>query len=212
MANSITTHVVGDGGRNTRILVNLIGDNSGQFTNEIIFDPADYLNKGVNKKIDSIQYVLNGFCASLLWGSSISNQPIVELEKDHYSNFEYDGGVSNNTVAGRNGKILLTTREWVPNGNAGYIILSIELKINTMGKADFYRHGDNNVYCDVCGQKFKASMCRFKWNNMLACKACYEIRNPQDFLKGVKDDTRAAIARPEPADKFVTNDISSDDL
>jgi hypothetical protein len=81
-----------------------------------------------------------------------------------------------------------------------------------MGAADFYKHGDNNVICDVCGRKFKASHCKFKWNNMLACQVCFETRNPQDFVKGVKDDMLAKVNRPMATPIFVTWDTKPEDL
>lgn len=81
-----------------------------------------------------------------------------------------------------------------------------------MGKADYYKHGDYNVICDVCGRKFKASTCKLKWNNMLACSVCFEERNPQDFVKGVADDQRVPLARPEAPDRFIVNPIKPEDL
>lgn len=65
-----------------------------------------------------------------------------------------------------------------------------------VGRFDHLRLGDHNVICDICGMKYKFSMTRLQWNNLLACPTCYEERHPQDFVKGVKDDPSIKIARP----------------
>lgn len=82
-----------------------------------------------------------------------------------------------------------------------------------MGKRDYYLKGSYNKICDICGQKFKAHECRMQWNNLQACRVCFEKRNPQDFVKGVKDDQRVPIARPDAKpDKFITTPITPEDL
>lgn len=65
------------------------------------------------------------------------------------------------------------------------------------GKKDYARIGDYNVICDICGLKFKASECQMQWNNLYVCKTCYEERQPQDFVRGLSDDMRVPIARPD---------------
>jgi len=72
-----------------------------------------------------------------------------------------------------------------------------------MGKRDYYNHGDYNVICDVCGQKFKASECQMRWDNLLVCHNDFEIRHPQDFVRGRTDDQRVPIPRPRTPLKFV---------
>lgn len=41
---------------------------------------------------------------------------------------------------------------------------------------------------------------RMRWDNLFVCKEDWEIRHPQDFVRGVPDDMRAspAIPRPDP--------------
>src|SRR5271157_5400649 len=128
MANSIDVQKIVDGSRDTVIKVSLIGDNSGIFNAFTIFDPSSYVNTGINKKIVQVKYVLNGFSGVLLWGSSTANKPIINLEKDHYSDFFYEGGISNTDVSGNNGKILFTSDQTIPTGNMGYIMLFIKSK------------------------------------------------------------------------------------
>ena len=72
-----------------------------------------------------------------------------------------------------------------------------------MGRSDYFKKGDYNALCDQCSFKYKASELRRQWDNLMVCQQCYEKRNPQDFVRGVKDSTRLPWTRPEPAD----NDI-----
>jgi hypothetical protein len=66
-----------------------------------------------------------------------------------------------------------------------------------MGQADFLRVGDYNAICDVCGRKFKFSRLRQKWDNTWACEQDWEPRQPQDYLKGIKDNMSVPLSRPD---------------
>lgn len=66
-----------------------------------------------------------------------------------------------------------------------------------MGRADFVKHGDYNFICDKCGMKRKASTGRLQWDNLFVCPGCFDIRNPQDFVRGIPDDQTVPIARPD---------------
>jgi len=65
------------------------------------------------------------------------------------------------------------------------------------GKADYYADGQWNFYCDLCGAKTKSNDSMLTWNNLRVCRHHKEIRNPQDFLRGVKDDQASPWTRPE---------------
>jgi len=56
------------------------------------------------------------------------------------------------------------------------------------GKADYYARGQWNFYCDLCGAKTKSSDGVRTWNNLWVCSHHKEIRNPQDFVRGIKDN------------------------
>jgi len=43
------------------------------------------------------------------------------------------------------------------------------------------------------------------WNGLYACKEDWNIRHPQDFIKGVKDDPSVEWTRPEGTDVEVDN-------
>lgn len=66
-----------------------------------------------------------------------------------------------------------------------------------MGKADYYADGQWNFFCDLCGAKAKSGTAMKTWNNLYVCRHHKEIRNPQDFLRGVADNQSVPWSRPE---------------
>ena len=72
-----------------------------------------------------------------------------------------------------------------------------------MGHADYYRHGDSNAICDACGFKYKMSQLRKRWDGLYVCSKDYEIRQPQDFVRGRVDRQVVAVSRPEGNDVFI---------
>lgn len=65
-----------------------------------------------------------------------------------------------------------------------------------MGKADYFESGQWNFTCDLCGAKNKSNRAMFTWNGLFVCKHHKEVRNPQDFLRGVKDNQSVPWSRP----------------
>lgn len=78
----------------------------------------------------------------------------------------------------------------------------------------YYRAGDFNRICDMCGFKRKASDTAKAWNGMIVCRdTCLDVRNPQDFVRGVADHQGVHDARPEAADAFLEiGDVTEADL
>ena len=68
-----------------------------------------------------------------------------------------------------------------------------------MGHADYYRSGTYNGICDRCGSKFKFSDLKLEWDGLYVCTAngCWEPRQPQDYVKGVRDDMSVPVSRPD---------------
>ena len=71
-----------------------------------------------------------------------------------------------------------------------------------MGEADFLRLGDWNVQCFRCGRKRKASTMRKQWQGYYVCPAHWEVRQPQDFVRGIKDNMAPPWAQPKTEDIF----------
>lgn len=67
-----------------------------------------------------------------------------------------------------------------------------------------YKRGDWYAICDVCGFKYHASQIRERWDGARVCWKDYEIRQPQDFARVVRDDPTPPWQRPPPADTFVS--------
>jgi len=67
-----------------------------------------------------------------------------------------------------------------------------------------YDSGDWIADCDVCGRKYKASALSERWDGLMCCDDDWEIRQPQDFVRGVPDTQIAPWLRPEPPDQFIT--------
>jgi hypothetical protein len=71
-----------------------------------------------------------------------------------------------------------------------------------MGHADFLRNGDYNGICDACGHKYKFSQLKLRWDGLYVCSYDWEIRQPQDYVKGVKDNQSVPVSRPQSPDTF----------
>lgn len=69
----------------------------------------------------------------------------------------------------------------------------------------YYKHGDWNAICALCGGKFKASQLR--WNSQIqdwVCKDDWEQRHPQERLKAHEDDQSVPWTRPDPTPIYST--------
>lgn len=66
-----------------------------------------------------------------------------------------------------------------------------------MGRADFLRLGDWNVACSQCGRKRKASTMVKNWQGMWRCPEHNEPRQPQDFVKGVREHITPPFVQPQ---------------
>jgi hypothetical protein len=71
-----------------------------------------------------------------------------------------------------------------------------------MGHADYLRNGDWNSICDACGHKYKFSTLRLRWDGLWVCSYDFEIRQPQDYLRGIPDNMSVPVARPQAPDTF----------
>jgi hypothetical protein len=74
-----------------------------------------------------------------------------------------------------------------------------------MGHADYLRNGDWNAICDSCGHKYKFSQLKLRWDGLYVCTAngCFENRQPQDYVKGVRDDMAVPVSRPDQPSVFL---------
>ena len=63
--------------------------------------------------------------------------------------------------------------------------------------ANYWADGQWNFYCDLCGRKAKSSDGVKTWDNFQVCKHHKEVRNPQDFLRGIKENMSVPWTRPK---------------
>lgn len=66
-----------------------------------------------------------------------------------------------------------------------------------MGRADYFADGQWNFFCDFCGAKQKSGKAMKTWNGFYVCKHHKEVRNPQDFLRGIRENQSLPWTRPE---------------
>ena len=59
-----------------------------------------------------------------------------------------------------------------------------------------YKRGEWKAFCDRCGTRYFGSQLRKEWTGLMVCQRCWEPRNQQDFLKGVKEKLVPAFVRP----------------
>jgi hypothetical protein len=67
-----------------------------------------------------------------------------------------------------------------------------------MGDADYFASGEWNFYCELCGKKAKSSTAMKTWDGHYVCASHKEVRNPQDFIRGVTDQQPLPWTRSEP--------------
>jgi len=85
------------------------------------------------------------------------------------------------------------------------------------GKRDYFKIGAWNARCDVCGQKRKNFEVMQRWDGLMCCKpsivpGCWEIRQPQDFVRGVKENMSVPWSRPTPPDRFIDTSVRPEDV
>jgi len=71
------------------------------------------------------------------------------------------------------------------------------------GNRGYFKLGDYNAICRVCGFKRKASELRLRWDGVYVCKEDWEPRQPQDFVRGVPDEQAPPWTQPEVRPVFL---------
>ena len=72
-----------------------------------------------------------------------------------------------------------------------------------MGQADYFKLGDHNAICDICGFKYKMSELNETWDGYMACSKDWNPRQPQDFVRGSQDNQSVNPSRPDPTETFI---------
>lgn len=64
-------------------------------------------------------------------------------------------------------------------------------------RKDYYKHGDYNALCDVCGFKYKASELKRRWDGLMVCDQDFETRHPLDFFRVRPESNRVKFINKE---------------
>lgn len=62
-----------------------------------------------------------------------------------------------------------------------------------------------NALCDVCGQKYKNTDLRERWDGLMVCTQDWEPQHPQLLIRPIPDQQPIPWSRPEPVDTFITH-------
>lgn len=124
MANTITKTTILDGPKNLVILVNIVGDGSGEETNTVLVDRSAFVpTDGLELNVRRISGYQTGFTSVLSFDAS-TDLVFAHLPADY---FDYDwcrfGGVSSNkSGTGAIGDILLTTSSLGSGDRATFVL------------------------------------------------------------------------------------------
>lgn len=61
----------------------------------------------------------------------------------------------------------------------------------------YWRSGQYNAICDVCGQRFKSGELKQRWDNLMVCSQDYEPRHPMDFFRPPEETARPFWTRSD---------------
>lgn len=69
-----------------------------------------------------------------------------------------------------------------------------------MPNTKYFVEGDWNGVCGICGRAFKFSELKIRWDGIWADADCFNPRQPQDFLRAVKDVQAPPVVRARVVD------------
>jgi hypothetical protein len=72
-----------------------------------------------------------------------------------------------------------------------------------MAANNYWAPGQWNFICELCGAKRKSQDGIKTWDGHYVCRSHKEARNPQDFVRGVRENLTVPWARPPTDDQFV---------
>ncbi len=76
-----------------------------------------------------------------------------------------------------------------------------------------YKEGQHLFICDICGSVNHSEDRREMWNGLIVDPRCFEIRHPQDYVRGRKDRQAVRNSRPEQGDAFLSKgDVTPTDF
>ena len=67
-----------------------------------------------------------------------------------------------------------------------------------MNRADYLKLGSWNARCDRCGAKRKGDELRQTWDGLYVCPEHWEPRQPQDFVRAIRENPTPPFVRDPP--------------
>lgn len=67
----------------------------------------------------------------------------------------------------------------------------------------YYKPGDWNAHCDVCGFRFKASQMRKRWDGLMVCSEDFELDHPQKYIRVTERSPSVPWVRKQTDDTFL---------
>jgi len=67
----------------------------------------------------------------------------------------------------------------------------------------FFKPGEWNVHCDVCGFKFKSGQIKKRWDGFMVCDADWEADHPQKHIRVTETSQAVPYVREQQDDTFV---------
>lgn len=69
-----------------------------------------------------------------------------------------------------------------------------------------YKPGDYWITCDRCGIEYRKSETKREWTGLIVCKACWESRHPQEFVRAPRETIASPSGgvRPEADEDYIT--------
>lgn len=64
-------------------------------------------------------------------------------------------------------------------------------------KYTWWKNGDWNALCDVCGFKYKSSELKLRWDGLMVCNKDWELRHPQDLIRPLPPEKAPNWTRPD---------------
>lgn len=71
--------------------------------------------------------------------------------------------------------------------------------------------GDWIYTCQRCQFEIWASESKREYTGLRVCRDCYDVRNPQDFVRGVADNQKVPFSNNPPV-RFQTVPVRAEDL
>jgi len=71
-------------------------------------------------------------------------------------------------------------------------------------RTTWYKSGQWNAICAVCGFKFKNTELSQRWDGLYVCRDDWEIRHPQEMIRPIPDQNQVPWTRPDADQTEVT--------